>query len=168
MIEPVDEEYHVGLIERLPLGTPYPVVVERIKALMTHEYYVGKTVLLADRTGVGVGVTDMMVAAGMVPIGITITGGQDIGQNIQDYTVPKRNLVMALTLAFQKKKLKIQKDLAFVDILKEEIQNFRYEITETGRESYNARSGTHDDLLLSLAIGVWYLESGYSESQIFL
>jgi hypothetical protein len=41
--------------------------------------------------------------------------------------------------------------------LRRELLNFRPEQTRTGVETWNARSGEHDDCVLSLAMGIWYL-----------
>jgi hypothetical protein len=42
-------------------------------------------------------------------------------------------------------------------VLRRELLNFRPEITRTGVETWNARSGEHDDCVLSLAMAIWYL-----------
>jgi hypothetical protein len=42
-------------------------------------------------------------------------------------------------------------------ILRRELLNFRPEVTRTGAETWNARSGEHDDLVLSLSMAVWLL-----------
>ena len=42
-------------------------------------------------------------------------------------------------------------------MLRRELLNFRPEITRTGVETWNARSGEHDDCVLSLAMAIWYL-----------
>jgi hypothetical protein len=38
-----------------------------------------------------------------------------------------------------------------------ELRDYRVEISEaTGHDSYNARSGRHDDLVLATALAVWF------------
>ena len=69
-------DQHLRHLERLPLGTPYPAVVERIAALV--RALPGDTDLVIDATGVGRPVRDMMRDAGLDPVAVTITGGRDI------------------------------------------------------------------------------------------
>jgi hypothetical protein len=40
--------------------------------------------------------------------------------------------------------------------LQEELRDFQRKVSETGRSTYDARSGAHDDLILSCAIALWY------------
>ena len=42
-------------------------------------------------------------------------------------------------------------------MLRRELLNFRPEITRTGTETWNARSGEHDDLVLALGLAVFHL-----------
>ena len=41
-----------------------------------------------------------------------------------------------------------------------ELQDFRVEYTAAGQLTFNARSGKHDDLVLTLAIAVWRAHGG--------
>jgi hypothetical protein len=47
-------------------------------------------------------------------------------------------------------------------VLRRELQNFRPEITPSGRETWNAASGSHDDLIIATALCSWYLQGGMS------
>jgi hypothetical protein len=43
-----------------------------------------------------------------------------------------------------------------LDAVKEELQNFEIKISEeSGRESFKAKIGSHDDLLCALGIAAW-------------
>jgi hypothetical protein len=44
--------------------------------------------------------------------------------------------------------------------LKEELKDFKRQISEAGRTTYAARVGAHDDLVLSLAIVLWMATQG--------
>jgi len=48
-----------------------------------------------------------------------------------------------------------------------ELQDFRVEYTAAGHLTFNARSGKHDDLVLTLAIAVWRAHGGGMESSGF-
>jgi hypothetical protein len=65
--------YRIGHLERLPLKTPYPAQIERVRYIMRH--LPRETNLVVDFTGVGRGIYDMLVDAGLSPIGVTIHSG---------------------------------------------------------------------------------------------
>ena len=52
-------------------------------------------------------------------------------------------------------RLQIQKDLPEAPILKLELEDFRASVTDSGRWTFGARSGAHDDLVLALALALW-------------
>ncbi len=70
-----EPEIHVRHLERLPLGTPYPKVIERVAAIV--ETLPGAD-LLVDATGVGRPVIDQMRETGLEPVPVTITGGRKL------------------------------------------------------------------------------------------
>jgi hypothetical protein len=37
-----------------------------------------------------------------------------------------------------------------------ELQNFEIHVSESGKESYDARTGAHDDLVVSLGLACWF------------
>ena len=67
----------VRYAERMPLGTPYPRVVERVREIVRSSQLLGNCTLSVDATGVGAPVVDMLSAArlGCELNAITITGG---------------------------------------------------------------------------------------------
>jgi hypothetical protein len=169
--------YDVRHIERFPLGTRYPAVVDRVE-LLTRAIGAQHTLrrppinqnaepdwkarLAVDFTGVGRGVVDFMATrsldAQLVPI--TITGGDavsEVGPN--EYRVPKRDLAGVVQVLLQLGRLRIAKDLPLTALLTEELINFKAKISLTGHDSYGAgedwRAGNHDDLVLALAMAVW-------------
>jgi hypothetical protein len=52
--------------------------------------------------------------------------------------------------------LKIASNIADAGALKDELQDFARKVSESGRVTFNARSGSHDDLVLSLAIALFF------------
>ncbi len=152
-------EYHVRHLERLPLGTPYPSIVEYVAKLIQTPQLKGKTHLIVDATGIGAPVVDMFKNAGLSPIAITITGGGSVtGSDSEGYHVPKRDLVGILQVLFQSGRLKVAEALPMAKVLIEELLNFKVKINiQTAHDSYEAwREGTHDDLVLSVALVAWY------------
>lgn len=78
-------------LERFPLGTPYPQIVERVRSMLaTPPLFDRRVALVADQTGVGQGVVDMLVQAGLSPIPISIHGGDNVSLQHPGYRVPKR------------------------------------------------------------------------------
>jgi hypothetical protein len=73
--------------------------------------------------------------------------------------VPKRDLIAAPQVLLQSRALKIAAELPEAETLVAELQNFRYEITRSGNDTYAAwREGDHDDLVLAVALAVWALK----------
>jgi hypothetical protein len=48
-----------------------------------------------------------------------------------------------------------QKNLPEAPVLKMELEDFRASVTDSGRWTFGARSGAHDDLVLALALALW-------------
>ena len=71
------------------------------------------------------------------------------------WRVPKRELVGVTQVALQTGRLKIAAYLPETRLLSQELQNFQVEISQTGFDSYSARNGKNDDLVLSLAMALW-------------
>lgn len=156
---PAKPPLHVRWLERLPLGTPYPHIVKHVAGIVTRPLFVQRgIVILVDKTGVGAPVVDMFTEAGLKVVAVTITGGERVHRDRGGFTVPKRDLVGAAQSAFQTRRLMIPDSLPDAEAAKKELQDFRVKINiRTAHDSYEAwREGTHDDLVLSLAMPVWY------------
>ncbi|MDP9438817.1 MAG: hypothetical protein M3P49_08735 [Actinomycetota bacterium] len=146
-------------LERLPLGTRYPIVVERVEALLKSAPLKGKRLaFLVDKTGVGAPVLDGFVQAGLGPIGVFIHGGDKLSLDRDGYRVPKRALVSATQVLFQGGRLKIAESLKEAETLKKELLNFRVKIDGvTAHDSYSAwRENQHDDLVLATSMAAWF------------
>src|SRR6516165_6017649 len=146
--------YRVHHIERLPLRTPYPAQVARV-AYIKNRLPRDATLVIDDGGSRGVG--DMFVDAGLDPIRVSIVHGLDTHWNDRRVTVPKATLVSMLVARMHAGELFVHETLKDWPVLRRELLNFRPEITRTGVETWNARSGEHDDLVLSLSMAIWYL-----------
>jgi hypothetical protein len=145
--------YRVHHIERLPLRTPYPAQVARVKYLKSR---LPRDATLVIDDGGSRGVGDMFVDAGLDPIRVSIVHGLDTHWNGRRVTVPKATLVSMLVARLHSGELAVHESLKDWPVLRRELLNFRPETTRTGVETWNARSGEHDDLVLSLAMAIWY------------
>jgi Terminase RNaseH-like domain len=149
-----DPVYQVGHLERLPLQTSYPGVVSHVGRMLSR--LPEGTELVLDYTGVGRPVYDLFLAKGMSPYGVSITSGTAVTKDKCHYSVPKLTLISTVQALLHDGRLKIHKNLADVDILVAELQDFRAEVTNSGYWRFGARAGKHDDLVLALAIALWH------------
>jgi hypothetical protein len=146
-------------LERVPLGTPYTEVVDRVVAVTRSADLAGRCQLIADATGVGRPVMDMLRRAelgcrSLWPV--VITSGDVERYADGHYRVPKRDLIVGLQLLLQRRGLQIAKGMKFGPVLVREMAEMRVKITPSGNEQYGAwREGEHDDLVLAVALACW-------------
>lgn len=157
--------YAVRHLERLSKGTPYPAQVERIRDLRDRlKETTGKPPkVVADATGVGAPVIDMLRAARLEPVAVTITGGDKTTKDGDDFRVPKRDLVSAVQVLLQSERLKIARALPEAATLTSELLAFKVSVNLRGHASFGNdvgawRENDHDDLVLSVALAAWYGE----------
>lgn len=148
--------FDVRHIHRWQLGTPYPAIIADLH-LWFQIGVLHNTTLTVDATGVGRPVVDMLresrLAADLCPY--TITAGFKEG----DGTVPKKDLVGAVQAALQTRRLRFAADLELTPLLEKELETFRVKVTPDRNETFAAwREKDHDDLVLALALAVWYGE----------
>lgn len=167
-------------VVRHPLGTPYTTIVDDVVRLMQRPELqlqkpnwrgrirtVGPT-LIVDATGVGRAVVNMFERA-IKPMqdtcpgleGITIHGGRNSGRSEDGngWNVSKLDLIASVQACLGEGRLRIVRSLQHADLLRKEFQDYRVKLSAVGHESYDARSGQHDDLVLALAMCIWYGES---------
>jgi hypothetical protein len=89
---------------------------------------------------------------------IHITPGHTIHRERGVLYIPKRELVAEVAIKLQTGRIKIAPTLAEAEILKEELKNFKCEISSSGYDTYGAgddwRVGNHDDLVLATALAL--------------
>lgn len=155
----VGREYHARHLQRFALGTPYPAIVSQVGAIMQAPALRGRCLLVVDATGVGAPVVDLLFAAGLPCVAITIHGGDAVTGAGNAWRVPKRDLVSILQVLLQTGRLKFAAELPEAPILIQELMAFRVTISDAGHDSYAAwREGAHDDLVLAVALALWYCE----------
>ena len=154
--------FDVRHIVRFPLGTSYPTIVDEVAGLLARPPLGTDARLIIDGTGVGRAPVDMLrVRLGGRAIPVTITSGDVVSVGDDGYhRVPKRDLVGVVQVLLQNKQLRIGPRLPEAATLTSELANFQTKINiNTMHDSYGAwREGTHDDLVLSLALALWYAE----------
>lgn len=158
-------EYQVRHLERPARGTPYPAVVKRVRQILSLGEFKASwrdPVLAVDASGVGRAVVDMFVAEGVSPVRITIHGGDAASQDGAEHRVPKRDIVGVLQATLQTERLKVRKADPLADTFVRELQAFKVKVNPaTAHDSYEAREGEHDDLVLAVGIAIWTAERVY-------
>jgi hypothetical protein len=114
--------------------------------------------LVVDHTGVGRGVVDLFRdKPGLTGLhAVTITSGVKTTRDNLDWHVPKKDLVGIVQVLIESGRLKVAPKLPEAQTLMTKLQNFQMKITTAGNDTYEAwRTGTHDDLVLAVALACW-------------
>jgi len=157
-------EFDVRYLERVPLGRSYPEVVERVRRVVRWPALAGRCRLAVDATGVGQPVVDLLrksdLGCGLMPV--VITAGHRERRERGQYCVPKRDLIAGVQVMLGQGALKIAAGLEAGELLVREMADMRVKVTGEGWESYGAwREGSHDDLVLAVALACWAARKGY-------
>jgi hypothetical protein len=151
-------------LERVPLGTPYTEVVERVAQVTQWPVLAGRCRLAVDGTGVGRPVVDLLNAArpGCVVMAVNITSGLKQTCEGGYYGVPKRDLILGLQVLLQRGFLRIAAGLEHGPDLVKEMAAMQMKVSPSGHEQFAAwREGTHDDLVLAVALACWNAQNAY-------
>ena len=176
--ERMGKKYELRHLERPGLQTPYPKVVSRITELMNKPPLRRQIHCVVDLTGVGRPVYDMLMESFKKAnvrtnnlTGITITAGHEVTVSPEGFNVPKKDLVSNLLILAQGDRFSVSPRLSLANVFRLELENFRAKINTSGSTGFEAwRESDHDDLILSVAIALWYAErkgggSFYSQGQ---
>jgi hypothetical protein len=164
-----ERTYTLRVLERFPLGTSYLKIVESVVEMYGAEPLAG-SVLAVDATGIGRPVLDVFRKARprcrLKPI--TITAGNAATPDGAGWTVPKKDLVGALQVLLQSRRLKVSKALPHAALLVKEMEAFRVKVNiATAHESFEAlREGDHDDMVLAVGMAAWVGERGRQKASI--
>ncbi len=149
--------YSVRHLERLPLGTSYPAVADRVAAIADK---LPLQEIVVDITGVGRPVLDMLreKVLGVQLTGVHFTGGEKAtSPDNRVWNVPKKDLVSGLVVMFQSKELLIAEGLPDAPVLVKELVNFRQFLSATGYASFgnDGKEAQHDDYVSACALAAW-------------
>jgi hypothetical protein len=153
--------YLVRSIERLPLGTPYPAVVDRIAEIVERLERRARprlgprlftTELILDATGVGLPIGDMLRERGLDVRLVLFTGSDKLTMQPQGVTmVGKAWLVSRMQVLLQSQRLHLPRTVQ-AGTLAKELLDYRIDVSDAGHASFNAKSGAHDDLVIALGL----------------
>jgi hypothetical protein len=154
--------YTLRGLKRWPLGTLYTDICREVVELVSKPP-LSDCILAIDKTGCGSPFVDMLTAAKpkatlrptLISAGFTTT------RDGREYHVPKRELVAAVQMVLQARRLEIPETIEGREVLERELLAFRSRVSlKTGHESFEAdwRQRAHDDEVLAVAIAVWHGE----------
>jgi hypothetical protein len=113
--------------------------------------------LVIDESGVGRAVGDMFEDAALRAVRVAITAGVDaVKQDGLRWSVAKSLLISSVDAKLHSGELRFAAELTEAHALAEELKDFRRHLTSAGRATYQARTGKHDDLVLAVAIALWW------------
>jgi hypothetical protein len=150
-------KFDLVALRRFPKKTPYPEVVRHTVNAMKLPDIRGPRLAL-DCTGVGVAILELFDAAladWTCTVPIVITGGQTVTRKGRRFGVPKTALASALLSALEEGVVRFVPGLEHGKLLRDELQAFQVRMTQTGRDTFGAEAGAHDDLVLAVMLAVW-------------
>lgn len=156
---PVMQSVLLRYLERVPLGTPYPEIVARLKELVREAGRAGGGCSVAvDATGVGAPVVDMLRGAGLgcEVTAVVMTGGEGENSRGGVRCVPKLDLVAGVQVLLERGELKIARGMKQAGALVRELVDVKARLGGSGRVRVGADgAGEHDDLVMAVALACW-------------
>lgn len=151
----------VPVLIRWPLGIPYPDIVSAVAAIADR---LDQPTLIIDGTAVGRGTVDLFRRAALPVqecVAVTVTAGHQAHRSTFDtWTAPKKDLVAAVQSVLQSRRLKIARGLREAATLMRELSTFRVKPAAASEGLDGWREGSHDDLVLAVALAIWRGEFG--------
>ena len=169
-------------VERLPLGTTYPAVVDRLVeihgklASQTSESETKRSLpygsvaypylrpppsrmnvrLWVDATGVGLPIVDLLREARLPVTPVYLTGSDKVTKEGGELRLGKGLLVSRLQVLASCNRLHLDKKMPETQALLDEIKNYEIRTSDAGHTSFGAfKTGAHDDLVTALALACW-------------
>ena len=167
------ETHHIARhLERLPLGTSYPAVAERVAEVVrgVHTATSGEApTLYVDATGVGTPIVDVLRAASVGDLARVVAVFFNHGDRRKvergEVKLGKAWLVSRMQALLQSKLLHLPRT-AEAEALGKELLDYEIRVTEDANDRYGAfRVGAHDDLVTALGLATQEdLSGGWSTS----
>jgi len=159
--------YLCRVIERLPLGTPYPKVADRLVGVARYVRMQAEqeaesrgldeprqVQMVVDATGVGTPVVDLLRERGEYPLAAFFTHGDKYTRNGNQVSIGKAWMVSRLQALLQSDRI----HLAWTpesEALRKELLDYEIKVDQDANDKYGAfRTGTHDDLVTALGLAV--------------
>jgi len=165
-------------LERLDLGTAYPLVTKRLEAIVAgirrrlldhrvaYESAVGRweargdpmdeagVRMFVDATGVGLPVCDVLAAAGVPVVPTYFTHGDRRTEEIGQVRLGKAWLVSRLKTLAQTNRLHLP-TTSDAEAMRRELMDYEIRVDENANDRYGAfKVGAHDDLVTAVGLAV--------------
>ncbi len=151
------DHYLCRHLSRLPLGTEYPQVAERLGDIVAgaRQYEGSVRAVYLDATGVGQPVADELKSAGVRVTPVYFTHGDRRKENEDgSITLGKAFLVSRLKVLMQSKRIHLARTEE-MDAMQRELMDYEIRVNEHANETYGAfKTGAHDDLVTALGLAV--------------
>ncbi len=160
----------VRVAQRLALGQPYQAQLDRIATILERADEPGAMRRIAiDSTGVGTAVMEMArEKLRPSPYGIAITAGSSPSVDGMDWKVPKQDLVAALQVAIEGRKLRIARSLPEGKVLGSELKAYRATMSAGGTTFANDPTrAPHDDLVVATMLACYLAKRADSGGQAY-
>jgi hypothetical protein len=166
--------YEVLMMKRFALKTSYVSIVSEISNRLKRSPFDGwqdfngvrhpskiPTYLTFDKTGTGAAVAELLKNDRFLDSrledlrAVNITAGREVNETSDALNIPKRDLIMATLIAFERGFIEFAADIPELPILIDELQNFEMRFTSKGNDTYSAKGTNHDDMVIALSLTIW-------------
>lgn len=172
---PEDGRFLCRHLERLPLGTPYPRVADRLRTVYENLNRLAQVrnqeryeralyrsgwrdpdltiSVYLDATGVGQPIADLLAEAGVPVIPCYFTHGDRRAVERDRVSVGKAWLVSRLQALLQTRRLQLPGNHPEAAALRSELLDYEIRIDQNANDRYGAfKTGTHDDLVTAVGL----------------
>jgi hypothetical protein len=151
------EGFDVRHVERVPLGTSYPGVADRIAAVAKACTDIGTATLATiavDATGVGRGVVDLLRERGFEAIAATLTSGRHVRRSGSSLSIPRHAFFRPLEAAVEQNRLRVARGGCPGS---ESLAGELLAVRRSGVAAQLEARGPdhHGDLLVAIALAMW-------------
>lgn len=165
-----DPAYHLRALDRVR-GIEYPtitgLIVETIKRLEKEPGTDDGPHLCLDASGLGAPIKDYLKQEGIFEgkkeiYPVVYTGGEAARYDpvTKNYNISKTLIVSNFLSLMQHRRFDYSPDLQALAALEQEINSFKRHLTSSGKTTFDAEAGAHDDLIsavcIPLIIGEWH------------
>ncbi|MBK5292147.1 MAG: hypothetical protein JJE04_10775 [Acidobacteriia bacterium] len=143
--EGVRWHYRLRYLRRLGLGCGYESAVESVRRVILGAEMGGRYEVVADATGVGAGVVEMLRRACGAVTAVVITSGSSAHVSDGNWLTPKKDLIGELAVMLEQRVLRVAPGMQELGQLERELLGMR--MGRGGRE--------HDDMVMAVALACW-------------
>lgn len=174
-----DFVYHLKGLDRIK-GVNYPqitdLIIATIERLVAEDVKRGHAYdgphLCMDASGLGAPIKDFLKERHVFQYGreiypVVFTGGEAARYDTvtHNYNISKTLIISNLLSLMQHRRFDYASDIETLPLLEQEIASFKRHLTPSGKNTFDAESGAHDDLICAVAIpliiGEWRLNVGF-------